>query len=74
MALAARTKPQQLGLSFEHWTLARLTEYVNHTLGIPISDGHLYIVLKQAGIQGFREKSVTTESPDRKHVTSGGRL
>jgi transposase len=37
MIAIARTQPDQLGQAFGRWTLGRLTEYIQSSLGIPIS-------------------------------------
>src|SRR5215216_3971687 len=50
MVVTAKTKPEQLGLEFGHWTLDRLVEYVNTGLRIPISRSQLAEVLTQEGL------------------------
>jgi transposase len=57
IAWSAKTNPQNLGLSFEHRTLARLTECVSHTLGIRISRIRLNELLKQAGLRWYQTKT-----------------
>lgn len=74
MVLTAKTKPDQLGLVFGHWTLDRLVEYVNRTLNIPISRSQLAEVLQQEGLKWYQEKTYFTESPDPQFVEKRGRL
>ncbi|NJO84689.1 MAG: helix-turn-helix domain-containing protein, partial [Blastochloris sp.] len=45
LVLAAKTKPEQLGLPYGHWTLDRLVAYVQGTLHIAISRSQLAEVL-----------------------------
>jgi transposase len=73
MVLAAKTHPQQLGLSFGHWTLDRLVEYVNKQLNIPVSRSQLGDILTQEGLKWYQEKTYFTESPDPQFVEKRGR-
>ncbi len=74
MVLTAKTKPEQLGLAFGHWTLDRLAGYVNETLHIPISRSQLAQVLQQEGLKWYQEKTYFSESPDPQFVEKRGRL
>lgn len=74
MVLTAKTKPEQLGMAFGHWTLDRLVEYVNQQLGIAISRSQLGEVLHQEGLKWYQEKTYFTESPDPQFVEKRGRL
>ena len=74
MVLTAKTKPEQLGLDFGHWTLDRLVDYVNRVLSIPISRSQLADVLTQEGLKWYQEKTYFTESPDPQFVEKRGRL
>jgi transposase len=74
MVLAAKTSPEQLGMSFGHWTLDRLIEYVNERLQIGISRSQLADILKQEGLKWYQEKTYFTESPDPQFVEKRGRL
>jgi transposase len=74
IVVTAKTKPEQVGLEFGHWTLDRLVEYINTTLGIPISRSQLADVLQQEGLKWYQEKTYFTESPDPQFVEKRGRL
>jgi transposase len=74
MVLTAKTNPEQLEMSFGHWTLDRLVEYVNECLQIAISRSQLADVLKQEGLKWYQEKTYFTESPDPQFVDKRGRL
>ncbi|MEO8395539.1 MAG: helix-turn-helix domain-containing protein [Chloroflexota bacterium] len=74
MVMIAKTKPEQLGLEFGHWTLDRLVEYVNTVLSIPISRSQLAQVLTQEGLKWYQEKTYFSESPDPQFVEKRGRL
>jgi len=74
MVVTAKTKPEQLGLDFGHWTLDRLVEYVNTVLSIPISRSQLADVLTQEGLKWYQEKTYFSESPDPQFVEKRGRL
>ena len=70
--LTARTKPGDLDCDFGHWTLDLLVEYVNQTLGIPISRSQLAEVLDQEGLKWYQEKTYFSESPDPQFVEKRG--
>ncbi len=72
MVLTAKTKPEQLGLPFGHWTLDRLVAYVNATLHIPISRTQLAQVLQQEGLKWYQEKTYFTDRPDPQFVEKRG--
>lgn len=74
MVKVAKTRPQELGLEFGHWTLDLLQAYVNQTLQIAISRSQLAEVLKQEGLKWYQEKSYFTESPDPQFVEKRGQL
>lgn len=74
LVLTAKTKPEQVGMTFGHWTLDRLVEYVNQNLHIPISRSQLADVLQQEGLRWYQEKTYFTESPDPQFVEKRGRL
>lgn len=74
IVVTAKTKPEQLGREFGHWTLDRLVEYSNTTLSIPISRSQLAEVLTQEGLKWYQEKTYFTESPDPQFVEKRGRL
>lgn len=74
MVLAAKTHPEQLGMSFGHWTLDRLVAYVNRHLDIAISRSQLAHVLKQEGLKWYQEKTYFSQSPDPQFVEKRGRL
>lgn len=74
IVMTAKTKPEQLGLAFGHWTLDRLVEYVNIRLDIPISRSQLAEVLTQEGLKWYQEKTYFSESPDPQFVEKRGRL
>ncbi len=74
IVVTAKTKPEQLGLEFGHWTLDRLVEYINTTLSLPISRSQLAAVLQQAGLKWYQEKTYFSESPDPQFVEKRGRL
>jgi len=74
MIAGARTQPQQLGQPFGRWTLTRLTEYVNHSLGISISRAQLGRVLEAEGLRWYQEKTYFTERPDPQFGEKRGRL
>jgi transposase len=74
MVLTAKTKPEQLGLAFGHWTLDRLVEYVNQQLGIAVSRSQLGDILQQEGLKWYQEKTDFTDSPDPQLVEKRGRL
>jgi transposase len=72
MIALARTDPIALGLPFGYWSLARLVEYVNDTLGIPISREHLGRVLNAEGLRWYQEKTYFTERPDPQFAEKRG--
>lgn len=74
MIATAKTHPQHLGLSYGHWTLDRLTEYVNHQLQLPISRSQLGAILEQEGLKWYQEKTYFTERPDPQFAEKRGRL
>lgn len=74
MVLTAKTNPEQLGMSFGHWTLDRLVEYVNERFQIAISRSQLADVLKQEGLKWYQEKTYFTDSPAPQFVEKRGRL
>ena len=74
IVMSAKTKPEQFGLEFGHWTLDRLVEYVNNALSIPISRSQLAEVLTQEGLKWYQEKNYFSESPDPQFVEKRGRL
>jgi len=73
MIASAKTHPQQLDLPYGHWTLDRLTEYVNQRLQIPISRSQLGEILEQEGLKWYQEKTYFTESPDPQFAEKRGR-
>jgi transposase len=73
MIALARTHPDQLGLAFGHWTLSRLTEYINRQLGIAISRAQLGRVLEAEGLRWYQEKTYFTERPDPQFAEKRGR-
>lgn len=60
----ARTHPQKLARPYAHWTLTRLTEYVNKELHIGISRAQLARVLEEEGLRWYQEQTYFTERPD----------
>jgi len=72
MVMAAKTRPEQLGLELGHWTLDTLVVYVNEQLHIPISRSQLGEVLKQEGLKWYQEKTYFSESPDPQFVEKRG--
>jgi transposase len=74
LVMTAKTKPEQLGLDFGHWTLDRLVGYVNTSLSIPISRSQLADVLRQEGLKWYQEKTYFSDSPDPPFVEKRGRL
>jgi transposase len=72
MMATAQTHPQQLDLPYGHWTLDRLTEYVNQTLQIPISRSQLGEILEQEGLKWYQEKTYFTERPDPQFAEKRG--
>ncbi len=74
IVMTAKTKPEQLGLEFGHWTLDRLVAHVNTVLGIPISRSQIAEVLTQEGLRWYQEKTYFSESPDPQFVEKRGRL
>jgi transposase len=74
MIATAKTHPQQLGLAFGHWTLDRLTTYVNQQLQIAISRSQLGEILEQEGLKWYQEKTYFTERPDPQFAQKRGRL
>jgi len=74
IVMTAKTKPEQLGQEFGHWTLDRLVEYVNTKLSIPISRSQLAEVLTQEGLKWYQEKTYFSASPDPQFVEKRGRL
>lgn len=74
MIASARTQPEQLGQPFGRWTLTRLTEYVNGSLGIAISRAQLGRVLEAEGLRWYQEKTYFTERPDPQFGEKRGRL
>ena len=69
----ARSHPQTLGCEFGYWSLDRLVEYVNLTLGIPIGRTQLYRVLRAEGLRWYQEKTYFTERPDPQFAEKRGR-
>lgn len=74
MVVTAKTKPEQLGMPFGHWTLDRLVEYINQQLGIAVSRSQLGAILQQEGLKWYQEKTYFTVSPDPQFVEKRGRL
>ena len=74
VVVTAKTKPEQLGLPFGHWTLDRLVAYVNATLHIPMSRSQLAQLLRQEGLKWYQEKTYFTDSPDPQFVEKRGQL
>lgn len=74
MIASARTHPYQLGQPFGRWTLTRLTEYINQTLGIAISRAQLGRVLEAEGLRWYQEKTYFTERPDPQFAEKRGQL
>lgn len=74
IVVTAKTKPEQLGLEFGHWTLDRLVKYINTILSVPISRSQLADVLQQEGLKWYQEKTYFSESPDPQFVEKRGRL
>jgi transposase len=68
----ARTHPQQLDLSFGHWTLDRLVRYAHEQLAITISRSQLGFILQQEGLRWYQEKSYFTERPDPQFAEKRG--
>ncbi len=69
---SARTHPQQLSLSFGHWTLDRLMHYAHEQLAIPISRSQLGVILHQEGLRWYQEKSYFSERPDPQFAEKRG--
>jgi transposase len=72
MIAAARTHPQKVGRAYNHWTLSRLVEYINHELGIPVSRAQLARVLEEEGLRWYQEQTYFTERPDPQFVEKRG--
>src|SRR5688500_15836153 len=72
MVATAKTKPQQLGLEFGHWTLDLLVAYVNERLDIAISRSQLAAILTQEGLKWYQEKTYFSDSPDPQFVEKRG--
>jgi transposase len=68
----AQTHPQQLGLSFGHWTLDRLVHYAHEQLTITISRSQLGLILQQEGLRWYQEKTYFTERPDPQFAEKRG--
>lgn len=68
----AQTHPQQLGLSFGHWTLDRLVHYAHEQLAISISRSQLGLILQQEGLRWYQEKTYFTERPDPQFAEKRG--
>ena len=68
----ARTHPQQLELSFGHWTLDRLVRYAHERLSITISRSQLGLILQQEGLRWYQEKTYFTERPDPQFAEKRG--
>ncbi len=68
----ARTHPQVLGCGFGYWSLDRLVEYVNVTLGIAIGRSQLHRVLRAEGLRWYQEKIYFTERPDPQFAEKRG--
>lgn len=68
----AQTHPQQLSLSFGHWTLDRLVSYAHERLGITISRSQLGLILQQEGLRWYQEKTYFTERPDPQFAEKRG--
>ena len=68
----ARTHPQQLELSFGHWTLDRLVHYAHEQLGITISRSQLGLILQQEGLRWYQEKMDFTERPEPQFAEKRG--
>jgi len=73
MIALARTKPEQLGLAYGHWTLDLLVKYVNEELAIGISRAQLARVLEAEGLKWYQEKVYFTERPDPQFAEKRGR-
>jgi transposase len=72
MIAAARTHPQKAGRAYSHWTLSRLSEYVNQELAISISRAQLARVLEEEGLRWYQEQTYFTERPDPQFVEKRG--
>lgn len=72
LMVTARTHPQQLGLSFGHWTLERLMHYAHEHLAITISRSQLGVILYHEGLRWYQEKSYFTERPDPQFAEKRG--
>ena len=72
MIAAARTHPQKAGRPYSHWTIRRLTEYVNQEFGITISRAQLARVLEEEGLRWYQEQTYFTERPDPQFVEKRG--
>jgi transposase len=68
----AQTHPQQLGLSFGHWTLDRLVDYAHEQLAITISRSQLGAILYDEGLRWYQEKTYFTERPDPQFAEKRG--
>ena len=68
----ARTHPDALELDFGHWTLDRLTEYVQSNLHIGISRAHIARVLEAEGIRWYQEQVYFSERPDPQFAEKRG--
>jgi putative transposase len=73
MISTAKTHPQQLKLTYSHWTLDRRLEYVQQQLKIPVSRSQLGEILEQEGLKWYQEKTYFTESPDPQFAEKRGR-
>ena len=69
---AARTHPQKVERSYNHWTLSQLVEYVNKELHIPISRAQLARLLEAEGLRWYQEQTYFTERPDPQFAEKRG--
>jgi transposase len=72
MIAATRTHPQKAGRAYIHWTLSRLTEYVNQELDIAISRAQLARVLEEEGLRWYQEQTYFTKRHDPQFVEKRG--
>jgi len=72
MIALARTDPDKLGLSFGHWTLDRLVDYLHNNDQIGVSRAQLARTLQAEGLRWYQEKTYFTERPDPQFVEKRG--
>lgn len=73
MLVMAQTKPEKLGLPFAHWSIRRLTTYLNEQLGLGVSRAQLACILEAEGLRWYQEQTYFTERPDPQFVEKRGR-